>query len=796
LQEKIEEKIKSNSLIYIGSIFHPLFLIWEICVNIQTMNKFKKETQFVFLPGVPGKKKDFGFVTDLRSKGLSVIEYRHPGLYEEKGEFSVVNTIKKMGILFDRLEKAKTPYVIIAYSFSSLIIQKINISKYKYLRGVVMFSPILGLGLDWINENFNETLKQLTAEGNCWPAKDLGVEINDLKKKNYDFDILEKLVSHRVPVGLFFSKNDNVVNVKRLAESTRQFRDLFGQGSLFVMGESKGDHRIDTYYGECARNLLLSFVAREQVRNIIGDESHILVWGSSQSTNFFKDRYSDIDLYVLGENYLDYFSELSDLQLSFQSRFGVKLDLSINKTKDLLSERISRFNRGPLLAHALNHLYFNLGRKGVAIDVNFEDVKRDCYKATLSIYRECEKQISRINGSEEQVRWFAKLFTVAIFYLLHVRDNRNVDMNNLERWLDEKKDKSLIKLLGMSSLILTDKQKELRKRDWVSLLDAMGMMVEEEEERLGVVYKAYPLKTKEQTWVADTPGRSKVVISGLTKKVFKTYFLDSEEKIRDIKRVTQHIEQLKFMRDHAVNVPSGVELIESNSAILMDYVEGVSLDILIREKNPALSSIFMKLGNFISDLHKTLALIPPNKKILIKDDELNYHCARNFQSISLSNFLALGNTGSEKILKSLARTAVEVIEKYPEILTNNDVIYGDFKPENIFWSFKSQDVYVIDPMIALGRVSCDIGKMISRIILANPKIVDDELFGFVRTVRSNYGAKVMVEAQIMAALDILNFISRELSIKGKENEHKKINVYTTQLAETITRLLKGKLWNN
>jgi len=761
------------------------------------MKKSKKEIKFIFLPGVPGKKKDFGFMTDLRSKGLSVMEYRHPGLYEKAGEFSVSNTTKKIISLLNNLEKTKTPYVIIAYSFSSLIIQKINIGKYDYLRGVAMFSPILGLGSDWINENFDETLKQLTLDGNCRPAENLKVEIDGLKKKNYDLDMLERLVSHRVPISLFFSKNDNVINIKRLSKSTKQFRDLFGQGSLFVVAESKGDHRIDTYYGECTRNLLLSFVAREQVRSIIGDKSHVLVWGSSQSTNFFKDRYSDLDLYVLSENYLDYFSELSDLQLSFRSRFGVKLDLSINKMEDLLSERISRFNRGPILAHALNHLYFNLERNRIAIDVDFEDVRRDCYKATLSIYRECEKQISRMNGSEDQVRWFAKLFTVAIFYLLHVRGHRNVDMNYLERWLDEKKDKNLIKLLKMSKQILADGEKELlKKRDWVSLLKAMSEMVEEEEESLSIVYKTYPLKTKKHVRVVDTPGRSRVIIFESTGKVFKTYFLDSEERVRDIKRIAQHADQLIFLRDHLINVPSGIELIETGSAIMMDYVEGIPLNILIKEKSPELSLIFTKLGNLLPDLHKKLALISPNKKILIKNDELNYHCARNFQLVSLPNFLTLGDTESEKILKSLARVAAEVIQKNPQILDSKDVIYGDFKPENIVWSFKNQDAYLVDPMLALGRVSCDMGKMLSRIILINPKVINDELLELTKTIRSNYDTKIVAETQIMAALDILNFISRMIFTKKKDNCYKQINEYPVQLEEIIMRLLKSKLWSN
>lgn len=754
------------------------------------MKETKKEIQFVFLPGVPGRKKDFGFVTDLRSKGLSVIEYRHPGLYEEFGEFSVSNTIRKMASLFDSLEQSKIPYVIIAYSFSSLVIQKINIGKYNYLRGIVMFSPILGLGSDWINENFDETLKQLIAEGNCRPSKNLEIEINDLKKQIYDLEMLEKLTDHGVPIGFFFSKNDNVINIKRLTESTKQFRDLFGQGSLFVVGEPKGDHRIDTYYGECERNLLLSFVAREQVRNIVGSQSHVLVWGSSQSTNFFKDRYSDIDLYVLSDNYLNYFSELSELQLSFRSRFGVKLDLSINKVGDLLSERISRFNRGPLLAHSLNHLYFNLERNKITIGVDFEDVKRDCYKATLSIYRECEKQISRINGSEDQIRWFAKLFTVAIFYLLHVRNNRNVDMNNLGRWLDKKEDKNLINLLEMSAQILTDKQKELEKKDWLNLLNAMKMIVKEEEERLDIVYKAYPLKTEKQKWLINTPGKSRVEISGLTKKVFKTYFFDSEEKIRDTKRVVKHWKQLEFLRDSSIIVPPKIELIENSSAIIMDYVEGVSIDTLIKEKSSALSSVFIKLGNLLTNLHKTLSLVSSNKDILIKNEELNYHCARNFQFMSLPNFLALGNGKSEKILKQLAQTANKAIERHPEVLGCEDVIYGDFKPENIIWSFQDEKVYLIDPMLALGRRSCDIGKIISRTILADSGVIDNELSEFIKIIRSHYGIKIMRESQMMAAFDILNFISRMISTRDK-----RIDEYTIRSMKVIPNLLEGKLWN-
>lgn len=589
------------------------------------MNKNAKDVQFIFLPGIPGRKKDFGFITDLRSKNLTVIEYRHPGLYEEAGKFSVSNTIKKIKSLLTEMEKAKKPYVVIAYSFSSLIIQKMTIDKYKYLRGIVMFSPILGLGSDWISEDFDDTLKQLIAEGNCRPATNLDKEISELKKQKYDFDQLKKITACGLPICFFFSKNDTVINIKRLEESTQVFKDFFGQGSLFVIGESKGDHRIDTYYGESIRNLLLSFVAGEQVRNIVGDESYIFVWGSSQITNFFKDRYSDIDLYVLSNNYLKYFEELSILQSSFKVRFEVKLDLSINKIKDLFSEKISRFNRGPLLAHSLNNLYFNLGKRKIMIDVDFADVKQDCYKASLSIYRECEKQISRINGTEDQIRWFSKLFTVSIFYLLHVRGNKNVDMNNLERWLDKIKDKKKICLLRFAAKILAGGQKEMKKSDWLDLLEEMKKILVEEEKILDISYKTYPKKEGGKFEVINTPGKSKVVVSKYTKKVFKTYFLDSEEDARDKNRVIQHAKQLKFMGEHGINVPTNIKLIENESAIIMDYQDGVPLDKLIENENPLLKDIFNDLGDFLFKLHKILLMAPLADGFLVDDTELNYH---------------------------------------------------------------------------------------------------------------------------------------------------------------------------
>jgi tRNA A-37 threonylcarbamoyl transferase component Bud32 len=754
------------------------------------MKKFIGDVKYVFLPGVPGRKKDFQFIKDLRGHGLSVIEYRHPGLYNEDGCFSVVKTVNKITSLLKSFEKSRTPFVIVAYSFSSLIVQKINIKKFNYLRGIIMFSPICGLGKDWVMEDFNEDLKRLIDTGECRSCNNLSLEIDKLKKPVYGFDAFKKLTDSGVPISLCFSENDTVINIEKLKKSVTEFRDLFGQGALLAIKVSGGDHRIDSYYNECIRNLLLSFVAREKVHNLIGNNCQVFLWGSTQIANFFKSDYSDIDLYVISNNYIKYFSELSNLQLSFEKIFEVKLDISINNSSDLLSEKISRFNRGPLIAHGVNQLFFNLERNKIKIDIDFKDVKYDCYRATLGIYRECEKQIARINGSYEQLRWFFKLFTVATFYLLHVRDNINVDMNNMERWLDDKKDKDIIKLLVLSARILRGEKNTARQQEWSRGLKVIKNMINEEEASLNIEYKTYPLiKVRKKTMV--TRGKSLVVILKKTKKVFKTYFIDQHQKIRDVERVVQHAKQLKLMQKYDIPTIQKIDLIDDNSAILMDYIDGTPLNDFFRRKDVDFNFVFSRVVDAIANTHKSLNKISQDSNILICNDEFNYHCARNFQLMSLPNFLTLGETKSEKKLKNLAKMAARVISSHRSLLNKNEVIYGDFKPENVIWC--SDNVYLIDPMLSLGKKSCDIGKMMSRLIMSNSGSIKMALPKFINAVQNKYGKKIVIESMVMAAFDMLNLASKMISTCQHYEKQEIIDKYTAKFNKLIPDLLTNKL---
>ena len=754
------------------------------------MKEHKEVVDYIFLPGVPGRKKDFIFMTGLRSKGLVVYEYRHPGLYDEAGEFSVSNTIENIELIFEDMEKLKRPFVVIAYSFSSLIIQKINISKYKYLRGVSLFSPVFGLGPDWIYEDFNQSIKQLIADNNCRPASGMEAGLQELMQPRYCFDGLDKLVNTGVPLSLFYSKNDSAINIKRLGECLQQYKELYGRGKIFTIEVDGGDHRIDSYYCDSIKNVLLSFVAREQVVKLLGNDCHIFIWGSSQITDFFKNGHSDIDLYVLSDNYLPLFSELSELQIQFKERFGIKLDLSVNNLSDLLSEKISRFNRGPILAHGVNQHFFSIDREKIKIDVDPYDVKLDCHRATLINYRESEKKISRLNGSSEQARRFVKLFTISVFYLLHVRGVNNVDMNNLDRWLDDEKDKEIIDALNLSRIVLRGKQDKLATNEWLKILKTIELILAEEESILGIKYNQYSVNFDDCAKVADTPGKSKVIILKSTGKVFKTYFIDSNEQIRDVERISQHANQLFFLKDLGISVPKNIELIENGSAIIMDYANGELLETLIKNESSDLKIVLPKLADLLFRTHKLFKKAKVDPSILIDSDELNYHCARNFKFMSLPNYMSLNDSVAGKKLKEIANKVNGILENTLGLLDKENIIYGDFKPENIVWESDKEEATILDPMLAMGKFSCDIGRIISRIMLANPELVNKELKEFIKKIKENYGEATARESQIMASMDMLNLFSRMIHTGDPSTKQKRMEEYATLLDKNTAVLLK------
>lgn len=755
------------------------------------MKKNNETVEYVFLPGVPGRKKDFLFMTDLRIKGLTVHEYRHPGLYEEIGEFSITNTIKNIELLLKNLENSEKPFVIIAYSFSSLIIQKIDLFKYKYLKGISLFSPVFGLGSDWIHEDFLDSIKFLKSEGNCKPAESMEFELENLMKPKYCFDGLDVLVKTGLPISLFYSKNDSALDIPKLSKSIQEYKDLYGQGVIFSIEMNEGDHRIDTYYSNPIKNVLLSFIARERVISLLGNDTYMFIWGSSQITHFFNNGCSDIDLYVLSDGYLAHFSELSDLQLKFKEQFDTKLDLSINNLSDLLSEKISRFNRGPILAHGVNQHFFSIDKKKIKIDVNIQEVKYDCYMASLINYRECEKKISRLNNSDEQMRRFAKLFSISVFYLLHIRNINNIDMNDLDRWLDKSKDKEIIKALELSRKILNGGQEKIIDQEWLVILNTMEIILKEEEKILNINYGQYGLDLSDKVFRIGTPEKSKVVLSNVTRKILKMYFSDSKEQVRDIKRINTHASQLFELSKIGVNVPKNIKLIEDGTAILMDQVEGEVLDNIIKSYNPETISMVSETLDVLKNTHHLLTNIPIDFNLLIETDDLNYHCARNFKLLSLPNYLGLSNTDEVNKLKEIINKLNSILEEKPELLNKCDIIFGDFKPENIIYSKLENKFTLLDPMLALGKHSCDIGKFLSRIILVNSNILNKELDFIIKKVEKIYNKEVAKESIIMAIFDMLNLYSKIINNLEKSSKESKIEEIATLLNKNISVLLNN-----
>ena len=129
----------------------------------------------LFLPGLPGKVRHFACFDDITNTGGRIHWLQYSGTYESKGvsEFSISSSVKDIEQALEKLAKEGLPLVVVAYSYSTLLVGMIDYAKYTGIVGMVLFSPIQGLDTSSIDEDFESTIRHLLKEG------DISVEISD-----------------------------------------------------------------------------------------------------------------------------------------------------------------------------------------------------------------------------------------------------------------------------------------------------------------------------------------------------------------------------------------------------------------------------------------------------------------------------------------------------------------------------------------------------------------------------------------------------------------------------------------
>lgn len=391
----------------------------------------------LFLPGLPGKIKDFDFFQDITSTGGRVHWLQYSGTYESKGvsEFSISSSVKDIEQALEKLAKEGLPLVVVAYSYSTLLVGMIDYAKYTGIVGMVLFSPIQGLDTSSIDEDFESTIRHLLKEG------DISVEISDwsgnaLKvhsNANYE-QFLDKICANSFPVVIAFSQNDTTIKVDSLQESIASYRSNTAYNKVLVFEQPDGYHRLDSYYDSKIGNFFRAIEIELDLMKLLDSDIFVYLWGSSLNYNY-SGKGSDIDLLIFHDGYLEKYKELNNYVEEYNRSHDTTFDLSINDKADLLSKRIFRYNRGPVAIHELQYAYFPLRQATELINLDWNDIVKDAYTASLILSGESKKILSKCDVGSERVKKIVKYSITVFTYLQYVRGVKNLDLNHVEAYL-------------------------------------------------------------------------------------------------------------------------------------------------------------------------------------------------------------------------------------------------------------------------------------------------------------------------------------------------------------------------
>lgn len=207
----------------------------------------------VFLPGMPGAKKEFRIFDDIRSRGGEIKWLTYTGTYDniDSGIFSVSQAKKDIKTLLEKLadEHKNVPILLMAYSFSTILLNEIDLSKYNII-SVVLFSPVKGFDDTSINgENFIDTLREL--KENNFVNLNYATWHKTIAKKAITFDnYLRKYLALKVPLAIAFSTKDNLIFPDKLAAAIHNIKTAETQNAIFALARPFGFHKIDSYYDD------------------------------------------------------------------------------------------------------------------------------------------------------------------------------------------------------------------------------------------------------------------------------------------------------------------------------------------------------------------------------------------------------------------------------------------------------------------------------------------------------------------------------------------------------------------
>lgn len=439
----------------------------------------------LFLPGLPGRVKEFNFFDDITNTGGKIHWLQYSGTYDNKDgvDFTINSSLQDIDDALEKLSRDNLPIIIVAYSYSTFLLDKVDFSKYNLISGMAAFSPIRGLDRHCIGEDFNSTIEELVATGDI--VADVASWNSVMRSRGCNYEnFLEEVCKHDFPVMIAYSLADKVIRADQVSSDINNFRQKHTYNKILVFEQNIGYHRLDSYYDLKIGNFFRALEIEIDLTEILNDDIFVYLWGSSLNYNYSGEG-SDIDLLVFHDGYLNKYKELNSYIEKYNRTHDINLDLSINNKTDLLSKKIFRYNRGPVAIHELRYAYFPLKPASQTIDLNWDDVVKDAYGASLILAGESKKILSKCDIHNERVKKIIKYSITVFTYLQYIKGVKNLDLNNVEKYLD--RSYPFYENIKRSLELKRSNYKGMTIDDLFEAVNGIDMIILEQERTAGVL---------------------------------------------------------------------------------------------------------------------------------------------------------------------------------------------------------------------------------------------------------------------------------------------------------------------
>jgi hypothetical protein len=453
---------------------------------MEAVNQPKKHKyNCLFLPGLPGKIKRFSFFDDITDTGGKIYWLQYSGTYDnsEVDKFTIYSSIRDIKESLDQLSKEGIPILVIAYSYSTYLVNLVDFSDYPLVFGMSLFSPIHGLSSKYIGEDFVKTIEQLVSDNKI--NSDLSYwegYIENTTPTNFN-DNFKRLSNYDFPVMIAYAQGDAVIKAEVLSRELDRFCEGANSNKLLIFRQPFGYHRVDSYYSDNISVFFRSLEIEIDLKAILDKNIYVYLWGSSLNYSY-SGKGSDIDLLIFYDGYIEKYKELNNYVESYNNSHKLQFDLSINNKTDLDSKKIYRYNRGPVITHELSYSYFPLQPAKNILNLDWKDITNDVYNASLILCNESKKILGKCDLKTERVKKIIKYSITVFTYLQYVRGIKYLNLNKIEKYLD--RSDSFYENISRSIELKKLNYSGMTLRDLYNAVKAIDSIIEEQEAILGI----------------------------------------------------------------------------------------------------------------------------------------------------------------------------------------------------------------------------------------------------------------------------------------------------------------------